>query len=146
MNLRKRRFNKVYICESSYITIAVTIALRTHLFPFRTQKLSSIALKVLGWTRPGRIGSCRISLFLVSSAVEHSAVNRRVVGSNPTRGAKKRLVFYKSFFMSNLYEFDYNSSQRRVSKVALSINYLSKEDKRYLLGGIPTSFLKNELK
>ena len=27
------------------------------------------------------------SLFLDSSAVEHPAVNRRVVGSNPTRGA-----------------------------------------------------------
>ena len=27
-------------------------------------------------------------IFLDSSAVEHSAVNRRVVGSNPTRGAK----------------------------------------------------------
>ena len=27
------------------------------------------------------------SAFLDSSAVEHSAVNRRVVGSNPTRGA-----------------------------------------------------------
>ncbi len=27
-------------------------------------------------------------LFLDSSAVEHPAVNRRVVGSNPTRGAK----------------------------------------------------------
>ena len=31
-------------------------------------------------------------IFLNSSAAEHSAVNRRVVGSNPTRGAKKRLV------------------------------------------------------
>ena len=78
---------KYIICESSYITIAVTIALRSHLFSFRTQKLSSIALKVLGWTRPGRIGSCRISLFLVSSAVEQSAVNRWVASSNLARGA-----------------------------------------------------------
>ena len=61
--------------------------MRFHLFPFRTQKLSSIALKVLCWQRHGRIRSCRIQLFLVSSAVEHPAVNRRVVGSNPTRGA-----------------------------------------------------------
>ena len=65
----------------------MAIALRFHLFPFRTQKLSSIALKVLCWQRHGRIRSCRIQLFLVSSAVEHPAVNRRVVGSNPTRGA-----------------------------------------------------------
>ena len=52
-----------------YISIAVTIALRIHLFSFRTQKLSSITPKVLGWTRPGRIGSCRFHLFLYSSAV-----------------------------------------------------------------------------
>ena len=32
------------------------------------------------------------SIFLVSSAVEHPAVNRRVVGSNPTRGATKNLT------------------------------------------------------
>ena len=33
-------------------------------------------------------------IFLDSSAVEHSAVNRRVVGSNPTRGVEncKRLL------------------------------------------------------
>ncbi len=44
---------------------------------------------------PGRVGRCREfkyiflykEVFLDSSAVEHSAVNRRVVGSNPTRGA-----------------------------------------------------------
>ena len=29
-----------------------------------------------------------ILIFLDSSVVEHSAVNRRVVGSNPTRGVK----------------------------------------------------------
>ena len=31
-----------------------------------------------------------LPLFLYSSAVEHPAVNRRVVGSNPTGGARKR--------------------------------------------------------
>ena len=30
-----------------------------------------------------------VLLFLDSSAVEHSAVNRRVVGSNPTRGVPR---------------------------------------------------------
>ena len=30
-------------------------------------------------------------IFLDSSAAEHSAVNRRVVGSNPTRGVKATL-------------------------------------------------------
>ena len=30
-----------------------------HLFPSRTQKLSTHTPKVLGWRRPGRLGSCR---------------------------------------------------------------------------------------
>ena len=81
--------NIVYILWRSvadYITIVVTIAWRIHLFSFRTQKLSFSAPKVLvGWPT-GRIGRCHI-IFLDSSAAEHPAVNRRVVGSNPTRGA-----------------------------------------------------------
>ena len=37
----------------------VTMAERYHLFPSRTQQLSSHASKVLGWKRPGRIDCCR---------------------------------------------------------------------------------------
>ena len=37
----------------------VTMAERNHLFPSRTQQLSSHASKVLGWKRPGRIDCCR---------------------------------------------------------------------------------------
>ncbi len=33
--------------------------MRTHLFPFRTQKLSSHTPTILGWQRPGKIGSRR---------------------------------------------------------------------------------------
>ena len=46
-------------------------------------------------------------IFLGSSTAEHPAVNRRVVGSNPTRGAiklldepRKRFVFFVSRFSS----------------------------------------------
>ena len=39
--------------------MVVTIAERIHLFPSRTQKLSSLTPKVLGFT-PGRIGSCHL--------------------------------------------------------------------------------------
>ena len=35
------------------------ITSRFHLFPSRTQKLSSIVPKILGWRRPGKIGRCR---------------------------------------------------------------------------------------
>ena len=40
--------------------ILVTIAKGSHLFPYRTQKLSLSAPMVLGWRRPGRVGHCRI--------------------------------------------------------------------------------------
>ena len=35
-------------------------------------------------------------IFLDSSAVEHSAVNRRVVGSNPTRGVDRQKLLVSS--------------------------------------------------
>ena len=37
----------------------VIIARGIHLFPYRTQKLSLLALMVLGWQRPGRVGRRR---------------------------------------------------------------------------------------
>ena len=33
-----------------------------HLYPSRTQKLSLLALMVLGWKRPGRVGRRRIPI------------------------------------------------------------------------------------
>ena len=38
----------------------VAIAKRIHLFPYRTQKLSSLVSKILGWRRPGKIESCHL--------------------------------------------------------------------------------------
>ena len=43
-----------------FIGIPVTMAKGSHLFPYRTQKLSLSAPMVLGWRRPGRVGRCRI--------------------------------------------------------------------------------------
>ena len=37
----------------------VTIARRSHLFPSRTQKLSSLAPMILGGKLPGKVGRCR---------------------------------------------------------------------------------------
>ena len=79
-------------------TQSVLIAVRVHPFPSRTRQLSSLAPKILGWRRPGKIGSAdikgsgldRTRPFQYSSLaqlVEHAAVNRRVVGSSPTGGA-----------------------------------------------------------
>jgi hypothetical protein len=45
--------------QSNLVKIGfVTIAERTHLFPSRTQKLSSLTSKVLGGQLPGRIDRC----------------------------------------------------------------------------------------
>ncbi len=42
---------------------------------------------ILGWKRPGKVGSCWL-YSLIAQLVEQSAVNRSVVGSSPTQGAK----------------------------------------------------------
>ena len=43
-----------------YKDYVVIIAKRIHLFPFRTQKLSSLALMVLGGKLPGRVGHSQV--------------------------------------------------------------------------------------
>ena len=43
----------------------VIIAKRIHLFPFRTQKLSSLALMVLGGQLPGRVRRSHVIFFYV---------------------------------------------------------------------------------
>ena len=66
----QRRLQKpisIYSAWKSVIyTIVVTIAERSHLFPFRTQKLSSPAPKVLVGLLTGRIGRCHFLLPLSS--------------------------------------------------------------------------------
>ena len=63
----------------------VTTGERTHLYPYRTQKLSSQPSMVLGWQRPGRVENRQFEkskavlgqqVFLGSSMVEQPAVNR----------------------------------------------------------------------
>ena len=51
---------KRYIQHSCVYTIAVTLAMRSHLFSYRTQKLSSSAPTILDWRRSGKIGRCCI--------------------------------------------------------------------------------------
>ena len=89
------------------------LAQRVHLFPFRTQKLSSAEPKILAWRRAGKIGHCRhnmqgnmgaqtgtpsvFPLYITSSSfsslaqsVEHLTVNQGVTGSSPVGGAKAK--------------------------------------------------------
>ena len=48
-------------------------------------------------------GMYYFQVFLDSSMVEHSAVNRRVVGSSPTRGVKKRKPAMNKLPFSNVW-------------------------------------------
>ena len=91
---------------------SVPITMRVHPFPSRTRKLSSLLPTILGWKRPGKIGRRRHKYRLftgrlqhssIAQSVEHAAVNRRVVGSSPTGGAKKSrktLVFLLFFYFT----------------------------------------------
>ena len=90
---------------------------RVHLFPFRTQKLSSAEATILAWRRAGKIAHCQhrtaklnISLAVsfiytvrliskptevyssLAQSVEHLTVNQGVAGSSPAGGAKKSLT------------------------------------------------------
>src|SRR5438105_5596518 len=58
-----------FVCEERY---PVTIAVGRHLFPSRTQQLSPPAPMVLPWQRGGRVGRCRVSLFLLCTQLSIS--------------------------------------------------------------------------
>ena len=58
-----------------------------HLYPCRTQKLSTPTPKVLSWRRLGSLGRCRFVYSSVAQSVEHLTVNQGVTGSSPVRGA-----------------------------------------------------------
>ena len=65
---------------------------RTHLFPFRTQKLSLVVPKILGWRRPGKIGRCRLE----GKAGESPPFAGRAQLVSPERGRTGRPSGYKS--------------------------------------------------
>ena len=58
------------------------MALRSHLFPYRTQKLSSIAPKVVGGSLPARIGR-RDAHGRLAQLGEHLPYKQGVTGSIP---------------------------------------------------------------
>ena len=60
----------------------VTMALRPHLFPYRTQKLSSVTPKVVGGSLPARIGS-RDAHGRLAQLGEHLPYKQGVTGSIP---------------------------------------------------------------
>ena len=89
------------------------MTLRVHLFPYRTQKLSSVVPKILGWRRPGKIGRCQhnaihpygcFAIFSsIAQSVERMTVNHDVTGSSPVGGAKKKALVLTSAFFIDVY-------------------------------------------
>ena len=53
----------------------VLIAARVHLFPYRTQKLSSLALTILGGKLPGKISRCQHYLMSAIFNCRHKHLN-----------------------------------------------------------------------
>ena len=81
------------------------MALRSHLFPYRTQKLSSIAPKVVGGSLPARIGR-RDAHGRLAQLGEHLPYKQGVTGSIPvTSILKPPLVggFFVSETVINIY-------------------------------------------
>ena len=77
---------------------------RFHLFPFRTQQLSSVVPKILGWRRPGKIGRCR-HFALLAQLVEQLTLNQRAQGSSPWKctRTKRTSVFGCPFCFAGLF-------------------------------------------
>ena len=75
LTLLIKNVNIILVVKKRTKNNVVIIAKRIHLFPYRTQKLSSLAAMVLGGQPPGRVARSHV-MFQGSSMVEHSAVNR----------------------------------------------------------------------
>ena len=74
------------------------MALRIHLFPYRTQKLSSVAPKVVGGSLPARIGH-RDAFGRLAQLGEHLPYKQGVTGSIPVTsiGLLAQLVEHRTF-------------------------------------------------
>ena len=93
--LKKRGSGCRYGLNGEY---AVTIARRIHLFPYRTQKLSSLALMILGGRLPGKVGRCRL-FWSYGQAVKTPPFHGGNPGSIPGRITKQtRFSIWESGF------------------------------------------------
>ena len=77
------KYNKHVILVQSDRSVSMTV--RFHLFPFRTQKLSSFVPKIVRWKRRVKIGSRRLFIWPVGQAVKTEASHAFNIGSIPVR-------------------------------------------------------------
>ena len=114
----KRRVRK---CLSMQSTIdnrhPVMMALRIHLFPYRTQKLSSIAPMVLGGRLPGRVGRCRIENSQTSR--HHDNENFMMPESERVQTAKTIGKKLKIFPYSSIAQLAGQPSTKQPGKLSL---------------------------
>ena len=75
MYIISKNGNNIYR-EKVHRTFLVTIEKWTHLFPYRTQQLSTYSPKILGGYPPGKLGCCQNLYSSLAQLVERSAVNR----------------------------------------------------------------------
>ena len=72
---------------------------RSHPFPFRTRKLSSAVLMILGGRLPGKVSRRRILYSSLAQSVERMTVNHDVAGSSPAGGATSEQVSLVPIFL-----------------------------------------------
>ena len=96
---KEKAIHKGYSVLSVRSTLdAVMIARRIHLFPYRTQKLSSLALMILGGRPPGKVGRCRL-FWSYGQAVKTPPFHGGNPGSIPGRITKQtRFSIWESGF------------------------------------------------
>src|SRR5699024_836280 len=64
----------------------VSMTVRFHLFPFRTQKLSSLVPKIVGWRRPVKIGRCRLLTNISLRAERRARAGGLLIGTISSAG------------------------------------------------------------
>ena len=62
----------------------VIIAKRIHLFPYRTQKLSSLAAMVLGGQPPGRVARSHVVFFLYKKIIKYIFTRNTIKSNYPS--------------------------------------------------------------
>ena len=95
------------------------MAVRIHLFPSRTQKLSSPVSTILGWRRPGKIERRRHILLYssIAQSVERMTVNHDVTGSSPVGGAMSEQSSLCSDFFFVFQEIVHCQPPNRVNSI-----------------------------
>ena len=66
LTITKISIKIILVLKMNTIQYVVIIAKRIHLFPYRTQKLSSLALMVLGGQLPGRVRRSHVIFFCIN--------------------------------------------------------------------------------